>query len=73
MLVHNATSISSVWLRDYDLAHLHSAEGRIDSGRNSVSSGYRTGLSDFQAGIRVWQGSVPNPAEPKKILKSVRR
>ena len=61
----NGTSISGVWLRDYDLAHLHAAAGRIDSGHNSNSSGYRTGLSDFQAGIRVWTGSVRNPQDQK--------
>ena len=65
MLTHNATSISSLWLRDYDLAHLHATMGRIDSARNSNSSGYRTGLSDFQAGIRVWTGSVRNPQDQK--------
>jgi len=57
----NGTSISSVWLRDYDLGHLHAGMGNIDSARNRVSSGYRTGISDYQAGIRVWTGSVSNP------------
>ena len=65
MLVHNATNISSVWLRDYDLAHLHADQGSIDSARNRVSSGYRTGISDYQAGIRVWTGTVTNPSGPK--------
>jgi hypothetical protein len=69
MHVHNATSISSVWLRDYDLAHLHAETGRIDSGRHSQSSGYRTGLSDFQNGIRVWTGTVTNPSGPKTEKK----
>ena len=61
----NGTSISGAWLRDYDLAHLHAHQDNIDSARNRVSSGYRTGLSDFQAGIRVWTGSVSNPSASK--------
>jgi hypothetical protein len=57
----NGTSLTGQWLRDYDLGHLHSHQGSIDYNRNRLSSGYRTGISDFTAGIRVWTGSVVNP------------
>lgn len=58
----SATSISGGWLRDYDLGHHHASTGNFDSARDRTSSGYRTGRSDYNAGIRVWAGSVANPA-----------
>ncbi len=61
----NATSISGQWLRDYDLGHLHAGQNSIEPTRNRLSSGYRTGVSDFQAGIRVWSGSKSNPSSKK--------
>jgi hypothetical protein len=58
----NGTSIEGAWLRDYDLGHVHAERGNYDPTRNRLSSGYRTGVSDYNAGIRVWTGTVKNPS-----------
>lgn len=65
----NATSISGAWLRDYDLGHLHADQNSIEG--NKISSGYRTGISDYQAGIRVWTGTVKNPQVAKSSYQKM--